>query len=331
MAQSVYTLQSTSFWETYAKGRPRVPESFWLRVFDYHASYGGQLNVVNDLGSGVGVHSPALGSRFEHVILTDPGPENLEIAREHLSQHTSEGKLQDSSDRLRPAAKYSYVLGTAENNTIPPASLDMVFSSNVMHHTDPPAALSLIASQLKPGGSVIIPLFGMPIFRSERVQEVWNRMCYHAIGGLREHYKDSPETPIARIIEIQDSGYDSITMPEEWFEDVKRVKLNTAGVSEPFRMAQGEKQQYPFVSNIGPTDELIEEQDEDWAFVKDLEGVRTLFGTFPFPSLDEILMKSLWEEMEKAGDEGRYKGHWVVTTIMAKKRAGSVNKTTMEA
>ena len=82
-------------------------------------------------------------------------------------------------------------------------------------------------------------LFGMPAFSSRRVQDVWDRMCDHAIGRMLEHYKSNSEINLASALKIQDSRYDSMAIPEEMFENVKRVKLNTAGASdEPFRMAR---------------------------------------------------------------------------------------------
>ena len=50
------------------------------------------------------------------------------------------------------------------------------------------------------------------------------------------------------------------------------------------------KDQSPLVSNVGRNHELIEEQDDDWVFDLDLEGVRNLWGSFPFPKLDDASM-----------------------------------------
>lgn len=262
----MFTLQSSAFWETYVKGRPVFPQSFSSRIFTYHDSHDGEFHIINDLGCGVGVNSPALAERFEHVVLTDPGSLNLEIARQHVSEPQTKN-LESGSASLNTATlanQSSYVLGSAEDNPIPAASLDMVLVSNSIHHADSVKSIAKITEQLKQGGTMVIVLAGIPSFSDSRVREIWGQMATHAISCVRRKYEQSTKTQVPRMLEMLDSGYDSIAIPYRLFENVKRMKLNTRGITdEPCRLASGERYQYPLISNFGPNDEATEEHDND--------------------------------------------------------------------
>ncbi len=43
MADNVYAEAPGSFWDKYIKGRPQTPQSFWNRIFDYHATDSGHF------------------------------------------------------------------------------------------------------------------------------------------------------------------------------------------------------------------------------------------------------------------------------------------------
>lgn len=321
MAQNVYAGQSENFWDIYELGRPKVPPSFWSRIFEYHTSHGGQYNVVNDLGSGVGIHSTTLAQHFQHVILTDPAEENLNVARTHLSSSNGNvsGSVPATNEADKTQGKFSYVVGTAEENPIPPTSLDMVFAANSMHHTQPSEALRNIASQLRPGGSAIMALFGsLPNFENPHIQAVWDRLVTYAIDNARAAIND-----LGLKLESQDSGLNSIAIPASLFENVRRVMLNaTRGLEEPFRMAQGEKEQYPLISRVAGGEEVCYENDDNWDFDCDLDGIKATFQSYPFIGLNTRLIERFWKDMEEAaGDAGRYRGHWPCSIIMATRRA----------
>jgi hypothetical protein len=71
-AEVPFSNVASTFWEAYLKGRPRVPQSLFARLFEYHASHGGQFALANDVGADVGNFSPELATRFERVIVTEP-------------------------------------------------------------------------------------------------------------------------------------------------------------------------------------------------------------------------------------------------------------------
>ena len=50
MTQNLYSGESNC-WAEYQKGRPEVPESFYERIFNYHAEHGGQFGIAHDTGA----------------------------------------------------------------------------------------------------------------------------------------------------------------------------------------------------------------------------------------------------------------------------------------
>ena len=70
-----------TFWTKYVKGRPRAPDSFFDRIFAYHAQHGGNFTRVHDAGAGVAVHSARLAQRFSNILVSDVSAQNIDIAK----------------------------------------------------------------------------------------------------------------------------------------------------------------------------------------------------------------------------------------------------------
>ncbi|PKX92303.1 methyltransferase tpcM [Aspergillus novofumigatus IBT 16806] len=240
--------QDDIFWENYLKGRPRVPDSFFDRIFDYHKAKGGHFGTVHDVGAGNGPYALRLRSRFDHVIVSDIVANNIELARRRLqgeegfSFRTS--RLQDADD-------------------IAAGSVDMVFATNVMHFADPQdIAMAAIAHQLRPGA----------LFRQ---------------GGRQLLNKANDPTETARVM-LRTQGTRGIqsmlplddvhqTTPEpnytgpddaEIYEDDEGWSFETdlAGVKEHF-------ESFPFVSQFpGAFTEMYRELDDLLADGKPVQG-----------------------------------------------------------
>lgn len=104
--------QDSDFWQKYVKGRPQVPDSFFERVFGYHAEHGGDFGTVHDAGAGPGNHSSRLAKRFKKVIVSDYAERNIETAKAHLSGLQYEfrvTKLEDTIQSLPAASVDMYV------------------------------------------------------------------------------------------------------------------------------------------------------------------------------------------------------------------------------
>jgi ubiquinone/menaquinone biosynthesis C-methylase UbiE len=310
---NIYTQVSTTFWKAYLKGRPSVPESFWARIFQYHTEHAGNFETVCDLGAGNGIHSPKLARRFSHVILCDPGQANIDLAREALLPLAVSGGS---------TTTYDFHVNTAENSTLPDASLDMVFMANALHYTDPELALHNIARQLKPGGTFVAAAFGVPYFEDAGIRAVYRRMSEHAFHRINETFKDGSNKSMnmPRILEMQDSAYDSVVLPPELFEgNIQRVKLNFQGRHKPFHMTGFEEPVSP--SRLGSEDERIEVEDTDWYLDMDLQGVKDFFSSFPVGNDDKEFIAQCWQDLEAAAPNGRYKGAWPVSIVLATRRA----------
>ena len=76
--------QDENFWKLYLQGRPQVPDSFFDRIFQYHADHGGRFDTVHDAGAGAAVHSARLAARFDNVIVTDKSLVNIRAAKAKL-------------------------------------------------------------------------------------------------------------------------------------------------------------------------------------------------------------------------------------------------------
>ncbi|KAH8680670.1 S-adenosyl-L-methionine-dependent methyltransferase [Xylariales sp. PMI_506] len=307
MADNVYAVASSSFWEDYTRGRPTPPDSFWARLFDYHAAHGGEFGTVFDLGAGAGIHSPELARRFARVILGDPGQENLDVARKVLGSDP----------------KYEFHSCTGESASLPDRSVDMVFIGTALHWMDPNAAIENVARMLKPGGTLAVAVFGhVAYFNDSKVYNIFGQLISEAMKQVRKGLEvgnPSMAEKVKRSTEMQDTGYDSVAIPDDYFrEGVERVKLNVEGRDKPLVLVRTIEKQY--VSRVSANDRIIVEEDSAWTFDMDLQGVRDHFNSFPFGKLDSEPLSQLWHDLEVAGKNGRYQGVWPASIILATRK-----------
>jgi SAM-dependent methyltransferase len=301
-AEVPFSNVASTFWEAYLKGRPRVPQSLFARLFEYHASHGGQFTLANDVGAGVGNFSPELATRFKRVIVTEPAEGNLEIAKATLAGAAE-------------ASKYEFESAKVEDETRESGSVDMVFAANVMHFVKLEQGMGVIAKQLKPGGTFFAGLWGMSILRDERADEIWRRIFDAILGEAQDVMTEQRRR---ETLEIQDSGYDAIAFEDGVWMDVQRVKFNGAD-EDAFRLMRNAKGKYPLVSRVGEGERVSKEEDPEWFFETGLEGLKEMASTFPFTP-DKDVIEPLWEDMEAALGGGKCKGYFPASIIMATKR-----------
>ena len=195
--------------------------------------------------------------------------------------------------------------------------------ANSLHHADPELALLSIARQLKPGGTFVAALFGIAYFDDFVVRDIYGRICSYRVGNQRKQFAGPGASPsrIDNVMDIQDSGYDTIVLPQDSFESrVQRLRLNYHGGKESLRMETERIKSHPALSRLGPDDMVTEAEVADWAIDVDMQGVKDIAASYPFQEVDEAVMASFWAEMETAGQHGRYKGVWPVSIVMATKR-----------
>lgn len=126
----------------YGRYRVGFPDSFFERLFANGIARAGAR--ILDVGTGTGAVARGLALRGCDVTGLDP------------SQN-----LLDEAKRLDKTAQVSvrYVLGRAENTSLPAASFDTVTAGQCWHWFDRAAAAREILRVLKPGGALVIAHF----------------------------------------------------------------------------------------------------------------------------------------------------------------------------
>ena len=309
MANEGRTLYSGSdkFWEAYRKGRPQVPDSFFERIYNYHAQHSSGFSTVHDAGAGAGINSDRLAERFDNVLVTDISASNIETAKSHLhgSKYTFRAvKLEDTID-------------------LPAASVDMVYADAMLHFTDLEKAVTAVGHQLKPGGTFAVPLHALPTFNDARLQDRFTALFHTGAEQLQSKFDEDFMAKIA----VNGSGYDLVALPETYFlPGSQRIRLN-----EPLKDITGGgtyyetliprqwREQYPPTSRISRTEKIISETDDEWWFRKDIGFLRQLLETFPI-DLETEKMKKLWAQLDELVGEREVEGRWVVYLILATRR-----------
>ena len=302
----IYTL-SGDFWEGYRKGRPQVPDSFFERIYTYHASHGGQFGTVHDAGGGPGVHSARLANRFEKVILTDVAESNISLAQTQLQGPGFEFHAAKLEDTI---------------NLLPAGSVDLVFAATMLHFTDIPKALEAVAHQLKPGGTFAIPCTGLLILQDARAQEIWAKLHRK---GLEPFSRKFRETWVPSF-QANGTGYDSVLLPEEYFEPgALRMRLNETmrdtpgGLKYEMLISPEIRDKCPPISRIKPDEKVVFEDDEDWRVAKDIADPRQVISTYLFDMKADV-MKELWSELENIVGDRVVDGRWVTYLTLATRK-----------
>lgn len=298
--------QDDQFWANYLRGRPRVPDAFFDRIFGYHQAQGGAFGTVHDVGAGNGPYAQRLRARFAHVIVSDLVPANVELARARL------GGTDGFSFR---AAKVEEV------DDIDAGSVDMVFATNMMHFPDPQdTALGAIARQLRPGGTFAAALFGPARFPDARLQDLWARIS-HEGGRQLLQTVDDPDQTIRVMARTQDSYNVAPLDPALFLPAAQRVHLNMGqgGIQGMLPPEEAHRNTEPSYS--GPDDVEIYDDEAGWSFETDLAGVREHFGSFPFVSQFPDAFAELDRELDDLLGDGRFvKGYFPATVILATRR-----------
>jgi SAM-dependent methyltransferase len=296
--------QDDKFWDNYSRGRPRVPNSFFDRVFNYHQAKGGTFSTVHDVGAGNGPYARVLRSRFAHVIVSDIVAENVQLARE----------------RLRGADGFSFRVSKLEEaDDIPPGSVDMVFATNVMHFAEPQAAaMATLARQLRPGGTFVAAAFGPARFCDTKLQDLWARIS-HQGGRQLLASAENPDQTI-RVMARTQGTYNVAPLSRELFAPrARRININMAQGGIQGMLPPEEAHRDTEASHVGSDDvKTWEEEMEGWSFEAGLAEVKEHFGSFPFVSRFPDALSELYKELDELLANGkRVKGYFPVKLILA--------------
>ena len=216
------------FWDKYIKGRPKLSDEFFNRIFEYHASHGGHFDVAHDLGAGPGVWSPSLAKRFKQVIVSDVSESNVHQAEARLGSHGYSFKVASVND---------------PPGNVPDSTVDLVFAGTMMHFAESDKAIPNIVAQLKSGGTFAVYCPGRPMIDDMSVEKTFKDALHDGARAIWRHAKDQNERlhSLWRIAH----GYDSMPLPEEFFlEGAKRITLNAESMDDfipPEMDAEGTK------------------------------------------------------------------------------------------
>ncbi|KAJ4359559.1 uncharacterized protein N0V89_000114 [Didymosphaeria variabile] len=288
--ENVYN-QSQDFWDSYIKGRPSIPQSFFNTIFDYHASQNGSFTAAHEVGAGVGVHSPRLATRFKHVLISDIIESNIQIAK----------------SRLQDQDCYSFKASSLEDTIdLEAGSVDLVFASTMMHFTDVDAAVRAVHHQLAPGGTFAAGLYGTYALHEPRAQKVWKKIVLWICNDIIEKY--GLDDRAKNILQNEASGLDSVGLPDELFTPAKRYDYNFLERGTLRDMILPEKYGLGTIDRVGAEDEVVRDGwDRGWFTKQGIEGLKGIASTWPHGEGDPEIL-GLWEELRGVVGEGRWRG-----------------------
>ncbi|KAL1591699.1 hypothetical protein SLS60_011698 [Paraconiothyrium brasiliense] len=300
--ENVYN-QSQNFWDSYIKGRPSIPQSFFDTIFAYHASHNGSFTTAHEVGAGVGVHSPRLAARFPHVLISDIISSNIQLARTRLQSHGC----------------YSFKTSSLEDTIdLEAGSVDLVFASTMMHFTDVDAAVRAVHHQLAPGGTFAAGLYGTYALHEGRAQEVWARIVRWICSNIIEKY--GLDDRAKQILQNEASGLDSVGLPPELFTPAQRYDYNFPQRSTLRDMILPKQYGLETIDRVGAEDVVVKDGwDRGWCSKQGVEGLKGIASTWPHDDGDEEIL-GLWEELRVVVGEGEVEGGWMVSLVLASKK-----------
>jgi SAM-dependent methyltransferase len=123
----------------YARYRADYPESVVDAAFESVEL--GRTDVVADLGSGTGMLSRWLLERGTRVFGVEPDPGMRGVAKQSLAQF---------------GGSFASIAGTAEQTSLPDASVSLVTAGNAFHYFEARSARVEVERILQPGGRVLL-------------------------------------------------------------------------------------------------------------------------------------------------------------------------------
>ena len=304
--------QTEDFWQKYLSGRPRVPDSFFERIFTYHAQHGGSFGTAHDAGAGIGVHSARLVKKFKRVLVTDAAEKNVDLARKRLIGGEDYERCEFKTLKLEQSI-----------TLLPSASMEMVFAAVMMHFTDLNEAMAAVAHQLKPGGTFAAAGFGYLILEDEAAQSAWLKVWQKG----SERYLKGQSTPlneyIKQAVQVGASAYDAIPVSEEYFQPgALRIRLNWPGDGCWYKycVPPGFEDQLPIWSQVGAQDIASKESEAGWDVEMDLAALQRVVQTFPTIDFADEEISKRWRDFQLLVGDRKLKGHWPAFLILAERR-----------
>ncbi|KAI1450324.1 S-adenosyl-L-methionine-dependent methyltransferase [Annulohypoxylon stygium] len=287
-------------WSTYLAYRPLYQTAFFERIFNYHAQKPGTTwSVGHDVGAGCGIVSSTLAARFNSVIVSDPNDGYVALAKKLLVEEAS-----------LPESKFTFLQEPAEESSVETGTVDLIAACECIQWTNPKVAISEFSRQLKTGGTLAITYYVRPLVDGgERAQAAWKGVWATHSGLARGDVYE-------RALRTVNSALQNLEFPEEDWETVKRVYINTRGNLNDFAMNNLTAER-----KVKESEEKIwVEDDEEWFDMKDIEWFKGYLSTW-VPPIPETENQGVWDELEAALEGKKVRIRTPVVMIFATRKA----------
>jgi ubiquinone/menaquinone biosynthesis C-methylase UbiE len=205
--------------EKYAEGSKEFFEATTKNRYEQYAPWLKKLidgidvkgKTVLEIGCGVGTDLISFARNGANVIGLDLTPKHIELARKLFEVYGFSG---------------DFINGDAESLTIPSASVDIVYSFGVLHHTpNIDKAIAEIYRVLKPGGQVVVGLY------HKNSWHYWVNIVFLLGIFQRRLFKMSISKLLSSVIEVSHSGAKPLVRVyskgscKRLFKDFKKIKI----------------------------------------------------------------------------------------------------------
>ncbi|KAI1180163.1 S-adenosyl-L-methionine-dependent methyltransferase [Nemania sp. FL0916] len=291
-------------WSHYMLYRPAYPESFFNRIYEYHSrlsSLSTTWQTAHGVGAGTGIVSSHLTSKFDRVIVSDPGAGYTQTAQQFLVEKSG-----------LPESKFVFLQEGAEKSSVETGTVDLITACECIFWTDTTKAVGEFARQLKPGGTLAMTIYTRPlILGNERAQALWDALYAAWAKNFRGKLQN-------RAIQIFNVGLDSVVLPAAQWEDVQRVYINASRDIESFRLDNRVRD-----SGVTENEERVWVYgDADWSYKKGIDWMKGFYSSWGHP-VPKSSVQSLWDELERAiaTNGGTVQCEVPVAMVLATRRA----------
>ncbi|KAI0549171.1 S-adenosyl-L-methionine-dependent methyltransferase [Xylaria curta] len=288
-------------WSKYILYRPVYKESFFRRIYEYHAQkHQVSWSTAHDVGAGHGIVASTLANKFNHVVVSDPNDGYGDIARQLLIEKSG-----------WPESKFVFLQEGAEKSSVESGTVDLITACECMQWTNTIDAVDEFARQLRPGGTLVMTYYTRPlILGNGRAQEIWEEI----IGVLPKTYNKG--RLFERAFEISSSGFDSIAFPPAHWETVKRVYINSSRGIASFKISDNVGE-----DRVGSNEDRVWVHDDpDWSDEQGVDWLKGYFATWASaPPESEI--QELWDELERIMNGAKAQMEIPMVMVFATRRA----------
>ncbi|PWY83794.1 hypothetical protein BO94DRAFT_599132 [Aspergillus sclerotioniger CBS 115572] len=219
-------------WNSYIKHRPMYPKSLTQRLYEHHALHNPSpspnpaYHTAHDVGAGAGILSEALAERFQRVIVSEPNPDFLNVARHRLSH-----------DERFPADIFTYYAERAEQSSVESGTVDVITICEAIHWTEISASVAEFAPAPRIQGNL-------------NAQAVWEALFEDVVNGL-ENGDPGHRVVFSRAMRNVATGLDNVGFPEDvWRPGTNRVYTNTGGDRSAIRYTSKFGQEKDRIGNL---------------------------------------------------------------------------------